>query len=296
MKIELIYGTEPYLVREYREDVVKGIAMPDLNILVSGQFTDAERDFARQAPFFAERKVLILELEKLSASDMLEKYLKDPSERTELYIFAKDVDRRLGIYKKFPKDGIRQFDKEPGMLRRWVSEYVAAKGCRISASAYNELVSRIHYDLDDVSLYHVKAALEKLCSTADDITPELVARLVAANEKEDVFSLIELIDRKETEELFRQADIMLRGGGQNVIGTLSLLLRSYRILYKLSVCGCTLKEVGVHYRTYVPRLSGRQADAGVDVIQDVINGIKSGRYMPDFGLRFCFARLCQIRK
>lgn len=177
-----------------------------------------------------------------------------------------------------------------------MSEYVAAKGCRISASAYNELVSRIHYDLDDVSLYHVKAALEKLCSTADDITPELVARLVAANEKEDVFSLIELIDRKETEELFRQADIMLRGGGQNVIGTLSLLLRSYRILYKLSVCGCTLKEVGVHYRTYVPRLSGRQADAGVDVIQDVINGIKSGRYMPDFGLRFCFARLCQIRK
>ena len=47
MKIELIYGTEPYLIREYRENVIKGIAMPDLNILVSGQFTDAERDFAR---------------------------------------------------------------------------------------------------------------------------------------------------------------------------------------------------------------------------------------------------------
>lgn len=103
MKIELIYGTEPYLVREYREDVVKGIAMPDFNVLVSGQFTDAERDFARQAPLFSDRKVLVLELEKLSADDMLEKYLKDPSERTELYIFAKDVDRRLGIYKKFPK-------------------------------------------------------------------------------------------------------------------------------------------------------------------------------------------------
>lgn len=295
MKIELIYGTEPYLIREYRENVVKGIAMPDLNVLVSSQFTDAERDFARQAPFFAERKVLILELEKLSASDMLENYMKDPSKRTEVYIFAKDVDRRLGIYKKFPKDGIRQFDKNPGMLRKWVMEYLSAKGCRISVQAYNELANRIHYDLDDVNLYHVKAALEKLCSTADDITPELVAQLVAANEKEDLFGLIELIDRNETAELFRQADIMLKGGGQSVIGTLSLLLRSYRILYKLSVCGCTLKEAGVHYRTYVPRLSGRQADEGLDIIQDVINGIKSGRYMPDFGLRFCLSRLCQIK-
>lgn len=296
MRIELIYGTEPYLVREYRENVVKGIDMPDFNLLVSGQFTDAERDFARQAPLFADRKVLILELEKLSANDMLEKYLKDPSEGTELYIFAKDVDRRLGVYKKIPKGGVKQFDKNPGMLHRWVTDYVAAKGCRISLQAGNELMGRIHYDLEDVSLYHVKEALEKLCSTADDITPELVMRLVGANEKEDPFSLIELIDRNETEELFRQADIMLRGGGQSVIGTLSLLLRSYRILYKLSVCGCTLKDVGVYYRTYVPRLSGCQADMGIDVIQDVINGIKSGRYMPDFGLRFCFARLCQIKK
>lgn len=295
MRIELIYGTEPYLIREYRENVAKGIDMPDFNLLVSCQFTDAERDFARQAPLFADKKVLILELEKLSADDMLEKYLKAPSERTELYIFAKDVDRRLGIYKKFPKAGIRQLDKNPGMLRKWVTEYVTMKGCRISLPAYNELMGRIHYDLDDVSLYHVKAALEKLCSTAEDITPELVARLVGANEKEDVFSLIELIDRKETEELFRQADIMLRAGSQGVIGTLSLLLRSYRILYKLSVGGCTLKDAGVHYRTYVPRLSGRQADEGIDVIQDVINGIKNGRYMPDFGLRLCFSRLCQIK-
>lgn len=295
MKIELIYGTEPYLIREYRLNVVKGIDMPDFNLLVSCQFTSDERDFARQAPLFADKKVLILELEKLSADNMLEKYLKEPSERTELYIFAKDVDKRLGIYKKFPKEGIKLFDKNPGMLHRWITEYVAAKGCRISLPACNELMGRIHYDLDGVSLYHVKMALEKLCSTADDITPELVMRLVGANEKEDPFSLIELIDRKETGELFRQADIMLRGGSQGVIGTLSLLLRSYRILYKLSVCGCTLKEVGVHYRTYVPRLSGRQADEGIDVIQDVINGIKSGRYMPDFGLRFCFSKLCQIK-
>lgn len=295
MKIELIYGTEPYLVREYRENVARGIAMPDMNVLESDQFTSAERDFTRQAPFFSDRRVLILDFEKLSANDMLEKYLKAPSERTDLFLFVKDVDRRLGIYKKFPKEGIKQFDKNPGMLRGWVTAYLAEKGCRISVPAYNELASRIHYELDDVNLYHVKAALEKLCSTADEITPELVAKLVPANEKEDVFRLIELIDRKETAELFRQADIMLRGSEQSVIGTLSLLLRSYRILYKVSVCGCTLKDAGVHYRTYVPRLSGRQADEGIEIIQDVINGIKGGKYLQDFGLRFCLSKLCQIK-
>lgn len=294
MKNELISGTEPYLVKAYRDGVVKGISMPDMNVLESDQFTVAERDFARQAPFLDERRVLILQFDKLSVNELLEIYLKEPSAKTDLFIFVKEIDKRTSLYKKFPKKDIKQFDKDMDVLKRWILGYLKKQGCRITEQAYAELTARINYELEDVNLYHVRSALKKLCSISEDITPELVKRMIPLNEKEDVFRLIELIDKKETIELFHQADIMLQNGEQNVIGTLSLLLRSYRILYKVSVGGCSLKDAGVYYRTYVPRLSGEQAQKGMDTIQEIINGIKNGKYMQDFALRFCLSKLCQI--
>lgn len=295
MKNELIFGTEPYLINAYRKEVSKGVDMPDINMLETGQFTETERDFARQAPFMASRRVLILQFEKLQANALLEKYLEKPPQKTDLFIFVKEVDKRLAVYKRFPKDGIRQFDKDGQMMGRFLLNFVKKNDCKITKQAYEELLYRLNYDMEEVTLYDVKSALEKLCTTSSEITPELVKRLIPLNEKEDVFRLIRLIDEKRTAELFHQADLMLENGEQNVIGTLSLLLRSYRILYKLSVCGCTLKEAGVHARTFVPKLTGRQADEGVSIIQDAVNGIKGGKYPLEFALRFCLSKLCQLK-
>lgn len=294
MKFELVFGNEPYLLAAYRRKITEGIAMPDINILVTEQFTEAERDFAKQAPFLDPFRVLVIQAEKLSPNELLEKYLKNPAQSTNLYLFVKEVDKRLTLYKAFGKDHVRQFDKDSGMLQNWVLQYIKKEGCQITREAYAELVGRINYDMDDVSLYDVQSALRKLCTTDKVITPELVKRLVPENEKEDVFGLVQLIDEKRTVELFHQADLMIQRDEQNVIGTLSLLLRSYRILYKISVGGCSLKDAGVYYRTFVPRLTGMQASQGMDIIQDAVNGIKSGRYTQDFALRFCLSRLCQL--
>lgn len=295
MRNELIFGTEPYLINSYRKKVTKDVGMPDINLLVADQFTEAERDFAKQAPFMASRRVLVLQFEKLQANALLEKYLENPSKGTDLFLFVKEIDRRLTLYKRFDKDSVRQFNKEGQVLERFILSYVSKNACKITKQAYEELLYRINYDMEDVSLYHVKSALEKLCATSGEITPDLVKRLVPLNEKEDIFRLIQLIDERRTSELFHQADLLLENGEQNVIGTLSLLLRSYRILYKLGVCGCTLKEAGVHARTYIPKLTAGQADEGIAVIQDAVNGIKSGVYPPEFALRFCLSKLCQIK-
>ncbi len=295
MRNELIFGTEPYLINAYQKEVAKGVDMPDINMLEADQFTETERDFARQAPFIASRRVLVLQFEKLQANVLLEKYLEKPPQRTDLFLFVKEVDRRLSLYKRFPKDAVRQYDKDGKMLERFILSYVKKSSCKITKQAYEELLYRMNYDMEEVNLYHVKSALEKLCTTSSEITPDLVKHLVSLNEKEDIFRLIRLIDEKRTAELFHQADLMLENGEQNVIGTLSLLLRSYRILYKLSVCGCTLKEAGVHARTFVPKLTGRQADEGIIIIQDAVNGIKGGKYPPEFALRLCLSKLCQLK-
>lgn len=295
MRNELIFGTEPYLINAYRKEVIKDVDMPDINLLVTDQFTETERDFARQAPFIASRRVLVLQFEKLQANVLLEKYLENPSQGTDLFVFVKEIDRRLALYKRFSKDSVKQFDKDGQILERFILSHVKKCGCKITKQAYAELLYRINYDMEEVNLYDVKSALEKLCTTSGEITPDLVERLIPLNEKEDIFRLIQLIDENQTAELFHQADLILEKGEQNVIGTLSLLLRSYRILYKLNVCGCTLKEAGVHMRTYVPRLTGGQADEAIFIIQDSVNGIKGGKYPPEFALRFCLSKLCRLK-
>ena len=296
MKNELIFGNEPYLLHAYRAEAVKGIVMPEFNLMETEQFTQTERDFAKQMPFMGNRRVLIVSMEKLAANEFLEKYLKEPAPKTDIYIFAGEIDKRLSLYKKFPKESVKQLDKDMGMLQKWILGYIKRQNCKITKGAYEEFLMRINYEMEDVNLYHVKSALNRLCTTQDEITTELVQRLVQVNEREDVFKLICLIDKGRTTDLFHQADLIIQNSGQNVIGTLSLLLRSYRILYKVNVCGCSLQEVGVHQRTYIPKMSLEQADAGIDIIQKAINGIKSGRYAQDFAFRLCLSQLCQLKQ
>lgn len=202
MKNELIFGNEPYLIWKYQKEAVKAITMPDLNIMESDQFTERERDFVKQMPFMAARKVLILKFDKLQTNSMLENYLENPAQKTDLYIFVKEVDKRLSIYKKFQKEQIRQFDKNPETLNRFILGHIKKNGCRITRQAYDELVYRINYDMEDIDLYYVKSVLDKLCATSDEVTPHLVEWLVPPNEKEDVFRLIRLIDERKTVELF----------------------------------------------------------------------------------------------
>ena len=294
MKNELVFGNEPYLLHAYRTEAVKDIAMPEFNLMEAGQFTQTERDFAKQMPFMGNRRVLIVSLEKLAANELLEKYLKEPAPKTDLYIFVGEVDKRLSLYKKFPKESIKRFDKDMGMLQKWILGYIKRQNCKITKDAYEEFLVRINYEMEDVNLYHVKSALNRLCTTQDEITADLVQRLVQSNEREDIFQLICLIDKGKVTELFHQADLIIQNGSQNVIGTLALLLRSYRILYKVNVCGCSLQEVGVHQRTYIPKMSLEQADAGIDIIQKAVNGIKSGRYAQDFAFRMCLSQLCRL--
>lgn len=296
MKNELIFGNEPYRIHMYKMEAVKGIAMPEFNYMEAAQFTQAERDFAKQMPFMGNRRVLIVNMEKLTSNELLEQYLTEPASKTDLYIFVGEVDKRLSLYKKFPKDGIKQLDKDMEMLQRWILGYIKRQNCKITRQAYDEFLKRINYELEEVNLYHVKSALKRLCTTQDEITPDLVQRLVQFNEKEEVFRLISLIDEGKTEELFHQADLIVQNGSQNVIGTLSLLLRSYRLLYKINVCGCTLKEAGVYNRTYIPRMSLEQADEGIDIIQKTVNGIKNGRYTQEFALRLCLSKLCNLKQ
>lgn len=88
--------------------------------------------------------------------------------------------------------------------------------------------------------------------------------------------------------------MILQNQQNNVIGVLSLLLRSYRLAYKLQACSCKLKELGVNYRTYLPKLPAETCNQAMNVLDDVIMKIKQGFYKPDIALKITLSKLCSL--
>lgn len=95
--------------------------------------------------------------------------------------------------------------------------------------------------------------------------------------------------------MFRQAELILQNQPNNVIGVLSLLLRSYRLAYKMEVCNCSLNALGVTGRTFIPRMSAERCSEAMDVLDDMVNLIKRGTYRPDIALKVALAKLCCLQ-
>ena len=108
----LLYGEESYLIRQYKDKLKdaalaggdpmnlnrfegKGVSIP--NII----------DMAETLPFFAERRVILLEHTELlkSGGEQLAEYLENPSP-SSCFIFAEStVDKRSKLYKAVAKLG-----------------------------------------------------------------------------------------------------------------------------------------------------------------------------------------------
>lgn len=292
----LVYGNEPYLIRACKKKVVDGLAMPEFNLRTTQEFGEAEKQFAYQKPFCSKRRVLIVEMDKLVPNELLEAYLKKPVGHTELYLCVNEVDKRLAIYKCFKKEERQILNKvAQDVLERWIVNFLKERNCRITKHAYQLFLRRINYGLEEVSLFHVRAALMRLCATEAEIGTDLVERIVPINEEEDIFRLIRLIAEYKNQELFHQVNLILQNQKQNVINTMALLLRSYRLVYKAKICSCSLKDMGVTYGAYIPQLSAEQSATCIDIIQGYINGIKDGAYGQETALKLCLAKLCEIK-
>ena len=74
--IKLYYGNEPYCLEFEKRKIREGVNPMDLQV-----FTEWAREtsqLAFQVPFFSERNVIFLEVEKLAANDDLVSYIKNP--------------------------------------------------------------------------------------------------------------------------------------------------------------------------------------------------------------------------
>lgn len=105
-QIYLLYGEEAYLIRQYRDKLKRALLGDgsDMNVnRFEGKGVPVPQiiDMAETLPFFADRRVIILEYTELfkSGGEKLSEYLKKPAESSSFILVEREVDKRSGLYK-----------------------------------------------------------------------------------------------------------------------------------------------------------------------------------------------------
>ncbi len=109
-QIYLLYGTEAYLKKQYKDKLKNAMAAPDDNM----NFTTFEGkninpkeviDLAETLPFFADRRVILIEdsgFFKSSCEDLAE-YLTQVAPATHFIFVEEEVDKRSKMKREVPK-------------------------------------------------------------------------------------------------------------------------------------------------------------------------------------------------
>ena len=296
--VKVLYGNEPYVIAKRKAKVVNALTNKQMNLQnFEGKFDLDVYNSCLSFPFLEDKRVVLMDIDSLSALDtpLFEEYLSSPVETTELLIICKNVDKRVKLYKKLKAlDVLIPCDKlDEETLKKAILCELSKKGGSIQELALAELIKRLNYENEDsVNMFSIVGYLDNMLAINKGITLEMVQKYVPKIEEANVFALSKLLLAESSAELLREVDMI---DTDESIKTLSLLLRDFRIAYKLKYFD--KKEVAD--KGVFTSFSEFSADTLVDcmqVITDTIADVKAGRTTNQQALKLACIKLFNIIK
>lgn len=202
--IYLLCGSESYQRERYR-DVLKGALGKDLDSMNINCYEGKDIsipaliDVAETMPFFAERRVILIENSGLfgSAGEKLAEYLENPSPTTYFIFVEEDVDKRSKLYKTCNAKGKVEVCEilKPDELKTWVVRLLARDQKQMTGTAYT-----LFLDKTGSNMTNMRTELEKLVCYVGErsgITEEDVEAICYTRVNSKVFDLVDAIARKQ---------------------------------------------------------------------------------------------------
>ena len=198
-RVYLLYGEEAYLKESYKNKLKEAI-LPgeDMNYMyVSGKDTELSklRDFTDTMPFFADRRLLLLEnteLFKKSAENFPE-WIDGLPETTVVIFIENSVDKRNRLYKKVSEKGYVCEMNHPDekALENWLLSIVGKNSLSITKAAFE-----LFRDLTGNDMVSLKNEIEKLCDFCGEkgqIEAEDVRLITTPVLENRIFALVEQV-------------------------------------------------------------------------------------------------------
>ena len=205
--IYLLYGEEAYLKRQYKEKLLKAMVTEGDTMNFSAyegkDIAQGELiDLAETLPFFAERRVILVEDSGFfkNSAEELAAYIPEVAESTCFIFVESEVDKRNKLYKQVKKSGrVVCFERQNDeILMRWVGGRLKKEGKAMTRAAYQRFITKTGNDMENID-----RELEKLicyCMDRETIEEEQVEAICVEQTENKIFEMINAISEKRQKQ------------------------------------------------------------------------------------------------
>ena len=246
LPVYLFYGEEVYLKRQYKEKLKKSLVQEGdtMNLsMFQGKEISIEGvlDLADTMPFFAERRLIVIENSGLfkSSGESLSKereklvdYMKKIPGTTCILFVETEVDKRSKMYKNVKAAGrVVEFSRQTEkVLTQWILKRITKENKKITQNVMNQFLNTVGNDMESID-----KELEKLlcyCTEKEVIEKEDVEAVCTVQITNRIFDMIHaLATKKQKEALGLYYDLLALK--EPPIKILFLITRQFRILLQL---------------------------------------------------------------
>lgn len=205
--VYLLYGEEAYLKKQYEQKLRQALSKPDDTMNTA--FYEGKNinpgeiiDLAETLPFFAERRLILLENSGIfkGSCEELADYMKHVAETT-CFVFVEDeVDKRSKIYKAAKNVGrVVEFPRQTQeILTRWILSRLKREGKKITRPVLQLFLEKTGDDMENID-----KELEKLfCYTLEQesISAEDVEAVCVVQTTGKIFEMVNKIAEKQQKQ------------------------------------------------------------------------------------------------
>lgn len=314
-RVYLLYGEEAYLRHQYRDKLLQAICpeADDMNISRfegKGISPVEVADIAETLPFFAERRLIIIEESGWfkHGTDGFEERIRQFPDTTYLIFVESEVDKRGRLFKLVKDTGYAAEMKMPKDkdLLAWIALQCKGEGKQITESAAQYLLEQA-----GISMNLLQMELEKLFSYTmeqDQITLAAVQEICSKQAENQMFDMLDAIGNQDREKaLTLYHDLLaLREPPMRI---LFLLTRHINVLLQVSElvrlgmghsdiasrAGIPPYTVG-KYKSQIRHFSYERLFDMLEECQEVEAGIKSGLYQDVIGVELLITGFSSYNK
>ncbi len=293
--IYLLYGAEAYLRKQYRDRLKEAIIGDDTMNYHYYEGKDIPVgeviDQAETLPFFAERRLIVIENSGLfkSGGEQLAEYLPTLPPTAYFLFVETEVDKRSKLYKTVSSKGcgVEFGIQEEATLKKWILGMMKKENKKISEPALNFLLEKTGTDMENI-----RKETEKLfcyCMNKEAITEADIEEICTQRIGNHIFDMVSAIaDKKQRHALELYYELLAQK--EPPMRILFLIARQFNLLLQVKELkgkGYQNKAIGEKvglpgfiagkYVTQASRFKTREIRDALEACVAAEEAIKTGR-------------------
>lgn len=278
-RICYITSDEPFLVKERLNKMKTAFISEYMDINFKEITSEQLRDEIETVPFFAEKKMLLLDT---ADNEETAEALTNVSDFCCI-IITDELDKRKKLYKTIQKVGevieLKPYDEY--QMIDWIIETGDKMGVKIPKNAAKRMIE-ICGITDMYLIYNEIIKVASAVNTGEKVTVDLINQVVTKTPEYNSFILTDAISKKDKQEAYQIIKVLAEKN-EYLPMVLSMVNRNFAVLRMIKTMkDGEIKEAGIHPYTikllkpYAQNYTIEQLDNLMDICQQVDFDMKNG--------------------